>query len=163
MFKDYIIALGSNLGDRQKNINSAMFIIGERVGNIIVSSSFYETEPLYHESNRDEKQEKYINCVILVSSLFSAQKVLSILLQIETELGRKRSENIKKWAARLIDLDIIACGNEIINSEQLKLPHPRMHERLFVLLPLLEVAPNWKHPVLNKTTKELLDSFRTGT
>ena len=141
--------MGSNLGDRKKFLSLAREAIGKEVGSI-------ETSSAVHESSAWglTKQPDFLNQVILVKTSLTPFKVLSKIQEIELDLGRERFE---KWGPRIIDIDILYFGNLIINSENLIIPHPGIPERRFTLEPLKEVAPDFVHPVLQKTNSELLD------
>ena len=146
------IAFGSNLGDKQKNIAKALQKIDEHAEiHITKESSIIETEPWGYQN-----QDNFLNSVIEVQTSLSAEELMKTLLEIESKLGRVREI---KNGPRTIDLDIIFFDNQISEDEFITLPHPRMHEREFVLKPLAEVNPDYIHPILNKTTKELLEEL----
>ena len=129
------IALGSNLGDRQKNIDLAKGLLKENRIKILKESSVIETDAV-----GGPKQNKYLNAVVKVETLLSPFEFLKTLSSIENQLGRTREV---KNGARTIDLDILLYGNRKINSEELTVPHPRMLQRDFVLIPLNEIEPLW--------------------
>ena len=129
------IALGSNLGDRQKNIDLAKGLFKENKIKILKESSVIETDPV-----GGPKQDKYLNAVVKTETLLSPFELLKTLLAIENKLGRTREI---KFGPRTIDLDILLYGNRKINSEELIVPHPRMLQRDFVLIPLNEIEPLW--------------------
>nr|WP_236681674.1 2-amino-4-hydroxy-6-hydroxymethyldihydropteridine diphosphokinase [Thermotoga sp. RQ7] len=143
-----MIALGSNLGDREMNLKTAIVKMKERGMYIEKLSSFVETEPYGYTD-----QPKFLNAVCLVETDLSPRTLLNTLLEIEREMGRVRTV---KWGPRVIDLDIVFYENLIVNEEGLIIPHPDAHNRLFVLEPLSEIAPDLVHPVLKKTVQELL-------
>lgn len=144
------ISLGSNVGDRKKAITLAIhklstFAVVERISSLI------ETQP----QEVQEPQRKYINGVVKILTELSPSELLQKLQEVELESGRSLSEKgLKK--ARPIDLDILTFNQDILQYQKLEIPHPRMHDRDFVLIPLDEIAPKWKHPVLNQTARELL-------
>ena len=143
------LQLGSNLGDRELLLKDAITAIKNRVGNIIKFSKVYESVPW-----RVEGQENYLNQILKVKTSLSADKVLSIVLDVEKQLGRVR---IEKWGERLIDIDIIFYNDSIIETPELCVPHKHLHERMFVLTPLHNIAPEMVHPKYNKTIEELLN------
>ena len=133
-----ILALGSNLGNRKENLKLAIKKINSLNNTTIDSvSGFYETEPF----EVPDKQNKYINCCIKVSTNLNPEKLLEKCLQIESSMGRTRPY---RFAPRIIDIDLLLYENEIINTEKLTLPHPRMKERLFVLLPMSDICKDLK-------------------
>ncbi len=146
-----VLSLGSNLGNRQENITAATDLIHNLIGTIIKISKLYEAPSWGFES------ENFYNCVVLMHTSKKAQKVLSKLQKIEKDLGRKRQET-SEYEARIIDIDIVYFNDEVINVENLSVPHPKMQERLFVLLPLQDLKLDWKHPILNQKTSELIQN-----
>lgn len=148
MPSEFLIALGSNLGDRVKNIRNAAHRICE-LGTIVAHSKIIETEPVGHIANFS-----FMNSVLILSTHLTATQVMLNLLQIEAELGRTRSGQL--WADRIIDLDLILeKTGKIETTEILQLPHPRFHERSFVLIPAAEIAPHWLHPTLHCSVLDL--------
>ena len=146
MFKVYLI-LGGNLGDRSANLKRAEALIREHIGNVVKSSSIYETEAWGKTD-----QPSFLNLVLIAETKLAPLKILEKIHKIENLLGRKREEH---WGARTIDIDILFYVNEIIDLNNLVIPHPYITKRRFVLAPLLEIIPDFKHPVLKKTIKEL--------
>lgn len=146
------IGIGSNLGDRKANYFEAIAKIGEIPGTRIVKqSSLYESEP------HGDARTWFVNAVIEIETELSADQLLKRLKSIETAMGRKRVKG-KRYGSRVIDLDILFYDSEVIEKRALKVPHPRMHQRRFVLAPLSEVAPHLIHPRLNLSVSELLAS-----
>jgi 2-amino-4-hydroxy-6-hydroxymethyldihydropteridine diphosphokinase len=146
--KVYLL-LGSNMGARLQLLETAIKNINQRIGEVVEKSSIYETAAWGKTD-----QPGFLNIAIAVNTLLSPLEVLTKALDIESQLGRIREE---KWGARLIDIDIIFYGNDIVNiPDQLQIPHPEMHKRKFVLEPLVEIAPDLQHPILNKSLSELL-------
>ena len=139
---------GGNIGDRKRNLETAAALIQKQIGKIIRLSALYETEA-WGIMN----QPPFYNQVLEIETLLSPREVLHLILKIEEEMGRKRSI---KNAARNIDIDILFFNNEIINEQNLIIPHPEIANRRFVLLPLLELDPTKLHPSLHKTVQELL-------
>lgn len=142
------LGLGSNLGERQQYLAQARKMIAERVGEIAQASSVYATDAWGMED-----QPGFLNQVVEVETELLPDQVLKAILQIERELGRER---IIKWGERNIDIDIIFYEDRVLDTEKLTLPHPFLQERNFVLVPLAEIAPEFKHPVLQKTILDLL-------
>ena len=142
--------LGSNLGDRIYIINEAIRLINEKVGDILGISSYYHTAPW-----GTDHPLPYINLALSLNTQQNPQKVLKTILTIEKALGRTRNRD--QNAPRSIDIDMIFYDNLIINQKNLTLPHPRMHLRRFVLVPLNEIEPEYVHPVFGITVNELLD------
>ncbi|MEG3595227.1 MAG: 2-amino-4-hydroxy-6-hydroxymethyldihydropteridine diphosphokinase [Chloroflexota bacterium] len=152
MNKLVYIGLGSNMGDRLTHIEQAISDIKHRLKcEILAISSVYETSPVGVESQPD-----FLNCVCLVSSTLDAQKILKKLLEIEKSHGRVLSSNI---SPRTLDLDILLFGELTVNEPGLVIPHPRITERAFVLVPLAEIRPNLTHPSWTLTVTELLESL----
>jgi 2-amino-4-hydroxy-6-hydroxymethyldihydropteridine diphosphokinase len=139
---------GTNLGNRLENLAKANRWIEKQVGKIICLSSIYETEAW-----GITQQPLFLNQVLIVETELPAQEVLETILKIETRLGRIRKE---RWAERWIDIDILFYGEEVICTEGLEIPHPRIQERNFVLQPLAEIAADFIHPIFKKSIKELL-------
>jgi len=142
------LQLGSNLGDRELLLKDAILAIENRVGDIVNFSKVYESAPW-----RVEGQDNFLNQILKIKTTLLACEVLSIVLNIEEQLGRIR---IEEWGERLIDIDIIFYNDSIIETPELCVPHKHLHERMFVLKPLHEIAPEMVHPKYNKTIDELL-------
>jgi 2-amino-4-hydroxy-6-hydroxymethyldihydropteridine diphosphokinase len=150
--KTAYLLLGSNLGDRENYLREATRLIGEQVGEIVAKSAVYETAAWGKTD-----QPGFLNLALAVETKVLPLALLDVVLNIEQSLGRRRLE---KWGARLIDIDIILYGNEVIDDkEQLQIPHPEMQHRKFVLVPMVEIAPNLVHPVLKKSLSALLDTL----
>lgn len=147
------LCLGGNLGNRIENITAAKKAIAAVSGEITDQSAIYETEAWGNDS-----KNKYLNQVIKINTKLSAEKLLFSLLKIEKKLGRTRG--LTKNTDRTIDIDILFFNSEIISLENLEIPHPRLHQRNFVLKPLNEIAGNLKHPILKKTISELLKNSK---
>lgn len=146
------IAFGSNIGDREKAIEEALSLIEQNKMTIAKKSTIYETEPYGYL-----EQPQFLNGVVEVKTNLSCREVLEKLLHIEDEVGRVREF---KWGPRIIDLDIIFFNREIYDELDLKVPHPDMQNRNFVLKPLNELCPDYVHPIFNKTVFKLLDELR---
>ncbi|MFO7658328.1 MAG: 2-amino-4-hydroxy-6-hydroxymethyldihydropteridine diphosphokinase [Bacteroidales bacterium] len=147
------ILLGGNLGDRISNLEKARMLICERVGNILSMSSVYETEPWGFDN-----AASFLNRIVVVETMSDYKNLFHILQEIETVLGRKRKTDIK-YTSREIDLDILFFNLDVFEDHviNLQIPHPRLHLRKFVLVPLAELAPGLLHPVFNETVQSLLD------
>jgi 2-amino-4-hydroxy-6-hydroxymethyldihydropteridine diphosphokinase len=147
MNKIFLIT-GGNIGDRKKNLKAALGLIQSKIGKIIKSSKIYETDAWGITD-----QKSFYNQVHVVESDFSAQEVMKKILKIEEEMGRVRTI---KNAARIIDIDILFFNEDIVNQQNLTIPHPQIINRRFVLSPLNEIASNMIHPVYKKNIHELL-------
>ncbi len=148
------IGIGSNLGDRRANALEAVDRIAKLPGTRIVrASSLYESEPL------GDAKTWFVNSVIEVETEMAADQLLRKLKAIEEAMGRRRVKG-KRWGSRIIDLDILLSEGEIIDKRSLKVPHPEMHKRRFVLLPLAELAPHVVHPQLGQTVSVLLATVK---
>ena len=151
-----LIGLGSNLGERETHLTRAWEILGETSGVVPLRiSRFYETEPVLFSP--DEVQPMYLNAVGLLETELHATELLRAMQALEEKLGRVRT---RRWEARTIDLDLLLFGDLIVQSEELIVPHPRMTERLFVLEPAAEIAPDILHPITKKTISQLLSARR---
>jgi 2-amino-4-hydroxy-6-hydroxymethyldihydropteridine diphosphokinase len=151
-----IIALGSNLGDRLRMIETAVSEIEARIGPCLSRSDLIETEAWIHPDDDADWHPPFLNGVAVFETTLEAIAVLTGLLAIEEQLGRERGPGAKPWQPRPIDLDLVALDDQVVDQPDLILPHPRMQERRFVLEPLAEVLPDWRHPVLGKTVVEML-------
>lgn len=144
----YFLSLGSNQGDREKNIARALFLLQEEGVEIQRVSSLYETEPVDITA-----QSWFYNSIAEVQASVEPGLLLTLVKSIEQKMGR--DVHVKK-EPRIIDIDIIMAEDEVIHTEDLEIPHPRMHKRNFVLAPFVEISPDTVHPVLKRHIKELL-------
>jgi 2-amino-4-hydroxy-6-hydroxymethyldihydropteridine diphosphokinase len=149
--KAYIL-LGTNLGNREENLEKAIEKISRFCIRIIVRSSVFETAPWGFESDN-----LFLNQVIWIETQLNAYELLDKLIKTEKQLGRKRIGT--GYHSRTIDLDILYFNDEIIQSESLTIPHPRLHTRSFTMVPMAEIAPNFIHPGLQCSQKEILDKL----
>lgn len=148
------IGIGSNLGDRKANLVEAMGRVQEiPTTRVVKQSSLYESEPL------GDAKTWFVNCAIEIETDCGADELLKRLKQIETVMGRKRVRG-KRWGSRIIDLDILFFDSEIINKRTLRVPHPELQKRRFVLLPMSELAPQMIHPKLSASISELLAGIK---
>ena len=145
------LLLGSNLGNRKEILDKAIKLLSQKVGVVILQSKDYETSPWGVTDQPD-----FLNSVVSIQTKLKPLQILEITQSIENQLGRIRKE---KWGARLIDIDVLFYGNEIIDEPNLKIPHPLLQERDFTLSPLAEIAPDFVHPVLGKTILELREKL----
>jgi 2-amino-4-hydroxy-6-hydroxymethyldihydropteridine diphosphokinase len=144
------IALGSNLGDRLATLRHAAHAL-QTLGSVRASSRVWETRAMYLED-----QPPFLNAAVALVTPLAPLALLDELLRIERSLGRVRTV---RNGPRTIDLDLIAHGDTTLCSERLTLPHPRLHERAFVLCPLAEIAPDWHPPTCNRSVRVLLDAL----
>jgi len=157
--QELIIGLGSNLGDRRKNIETAIELIRAQIGPVAAVSTFIETEPWGFESNN-----QFLNCAVIIevgdendaNGRLSPSGIIEILQSIESGFGRVRTG---VYTDRAIDLDILFYSDRIINEPGLTVPHPKLHERDFILMSLMELCPDKVHPVLGKSVREIRNAL----
>jgi 2-amino-4-hydroxy-6-hydroxymethyldihydropteridine diphosphokinase len=149
------LSLGSNVGDREKNLRAAIGFLPEAGVDVTRVSSFYETEPVDLL-----EQPWFLNCVVQGQTVVPAVELLRKLREVESRMG---SRKVIARGPRLIDLDILLYGQQIVDTAELQVPHPRMHLRRFVLEPLVEIAPHAKHPFWRGTAADLLRELADGS
>ena len=153
MNKVVYLSLGSNVGDREANLRGAIEKLGE-FGIVAAVSSFYETEPV-----DTGPQPWFLNCAVKLETEKMPRQLIAAILSLEQDMGRQRR---KEKAPRTIDIDILLFGSSVVQLPSLTIPHPRLHERRFVLDPLAEIAPDARHPVFKRTIRELRDALPAG-
>jgi 2-amino-4-hydroxy-6-hydroxymethyldihydropteridine diphosphokinase len=148
------LGLGSNVGDREEYIEQACFLLSKKKGiDVLRRSSNYETE-----AEGKEDQPPFLNAAVMIKTTLTPQRLLGVISEIENTLGREREV---EWGPRTIDIDILLLGEQIISEDDLQVPHPLMHERMFVLEPLKEIAPRVVHPVLEKSIVDLFEERKS--
>lgn len=145
-----IISLGSNLGNRNLQLSTAISKMQIEIGDILIKSSIFESESWGFKS-----ENTFLNQVLSFQTELTPEEILKIILKIEKDLGRIRVSDA--YESRTIDLDILFFNDKIINKEALQIPHPRIQERKFILVPLNEILPDFVHPISNKSIRKLLD------
>lgn len=144
------LALGTNIGNKRRNMITAAALLAERVGDVLALSGFYETEPWGFQS-----ENTFLNAALQLETSLSPLELLKATQEIEIEMGRTQKSN-GAYHDRIIDIDILLYDDLVLQTPELTLPHPLMHERLFVMEPLAEIAPNVIHPVFKKPVISLL-------
>ena len=153
MRKIVYLSLGSNLGARAANLNDAISRIA-KIGDVMSVSSFYETEPVEFTA-----QPWFLNCAVKLDTEKMPKQLLAAVLDLEQQMGRRRTQ---QKGPRTVDIDILLFGNSIIEAKNLVVPHPALHQRRFVLEPMVEIAPEARHPVFKRTMRELRDALPAG-
>ena len=153
MHKTVYLSLGSNLGDRAENLRTALRKLAD-VGTVKAVSAFYETEPVGLTA-----QPWFLNCAVRLDTEKMPRQLIAAVLSLEQDMGRLRKQ---KNGPRIIDIDILLFGTSVIETAGLTVPHPRLHERRFVLEPLTEIAPDVRHPVIKRSMRELRDALAAG-
>jgi len=152
------IGIGSNLGDRQKNCLEAVRLVGENSKvKVVAVSSWRETSPLAEIQNPRSKIPMYVNGAIKIETDLGPEELLVFLQEAEQKLGRIRTG--RKWEARTMDLDILFYDDLLIDTPTLKMPHPELHKRMFVLEPLCDIEPEFVHPVLGMSIRQLKEKL----
>ena len=149
------LSLGSNLGDRVGYLQQATGLLGatEQI-KIVTTSSFYESEPWQMNS-----ENWFVNAIVQISTTLSPEILLKECQRIETQLGRKRLANCQEYTDRTIDIDILFYNDLVLDTENLTIPHKYFHKRAFLLVPMLEIAQDFVHPVFNKTVCQLYEEL----
>lgn len=150
------LGLGTNIGNKRKNMVTAAALLAERAGDVLSLSSFYETEPWGFAS-----ENTFLNAALELETDCSPMELLRLTQQIEREMGRTQKSD-GSYHDRIIDIDILLYGNEVVHHEDLVVPHPLMQQRLFVMQPLAEIAPSLVHPVLQKSMYDLYMNLLDG-
>lgn len=155
-----LLGLGSNLGDRIKAIHQGVALLGAHPSvEVVEVSRLYETEPIDMATGESgEEAPWFINGAVCIDTDLSAEALLDVCLSIERQMGRERLEgSAVRYGAlsRQLDIDILFYDSRVISTSVITIPHPRLHERAFVLAPLRDIAPDWLHPLLDKTILEL--------
>lgn len=150
------LGLGTNIGNKRKNMVTAAALLAERAGDVLSLSSFYETEPWGFAS-----ENTFLNAALELETDCSPMELLRLTQQIEREMGRTQKSD-GSYHDRIIDIDILLYGNEVVHHGDLVVPHPLMQQRLFVMQPLAEIAPSLVHPVLQKSMYDLYMDLLDG-
>jgi 2-amino-4-hydroxy-6-hydroxymethyldihydropteridine diphosphokinase len=150
-----ILSLGSNLGNRINNLNFALEAINEKIGKILSISSIYETEPFGFQSNNT-----FLNLCIFIETALNPSDILNLTQKIEHDAGRKKKSKNSVYHSRTLDIDIISIDDLCFETETLTIPHPHFSKRKFVLIPMLEICPNFKIGKTKKTIAQIIMECR---
>jgi 2-amino-4-hydroxy-6-hydroxymethyldihydropteridine diphosphokinase len=150
------LSIGSNLGDRREYLEQALRLLDEQTEiRVVACSQFYETEPW--PEIRVTRERWFLNCAVEIETGLSPYRLLRLVQQIETDNGRVRpAAAADRYADRTLDIDILLYDDQVLSDDRLQIPHPLLHERRFVLAPLADIAPEFEHPTLYQTIREIL-------
>ena len=151
------LALGSNLGDRRANLLAAIDMLSRRGAAVLRQSDFFETDPVGGPGG----QGRYLNAALEIATDLSPLELLQATQEVEAHLGRDRAAE-SRWGPRTCDVDILLFDQQVIQTQEVTIPHPRMHQRRFVLEPLAQISPDLLHPILKKTIRQLLEDWSIG-
>ena len=152
--KNAYLGLGANLGNKRKQLITALTLLAERAGDILAHSGFYETTPWGFQS-----AQSFLNVAVRMETFLSPFELLAMTQQIERELGRTAKSTVGQYADRLIDIDLLLYDDVVLQTPELVLPHPLLHKRLFVLQPLNEIAPRLRIPGFDQTVRSLCETL----
>ena len=152
--------LGANLGDRARTLSRGVELLGLRLGRLVRASSVFESEALVLPGDDPLSAPKFLNAAAVFETECMPREMLGIIRDVERELGRRRELERKRWQPRLIDIDLLAIEDIVVNEDGFTVPHPELPRRMFVLEPLAEVWPDWRHPVLGKSIDELIEALQ---
>lgn len=147
------LGIGGNIGNKHKNFEKALILINKELGKVVLSSSIYETPPWGFHS-----EDVFWNQVLVINTKLEAEELLWRINAIEETFGRQRGK--ERYSSRQMDIDILYFNDEYFETKTLIIPHPKIHERRFVLVPLAEIAPDFKHPLRRLTNIKMLDNCR---
>src|SRR3954451_14357831 len=156
-------ALGAKLRDREATLARAVELVGDEIGPVEAPSAWLATEAIIHPDDPATTYPPDLNGVLPARTALEPEEVLRRLHAIEARLGRDRNRETARWRPRTVDLDLVALDDVTLDTPELRLPHPEMQKRRFVLAPMAEVWPDWRHPRLGATTAELLGRLEEDT